>query len=211
MRSQVNKNSMLLVKNTNNGGRILLFLVLVSMVGKVKANIARDFFPEMPEKQKFCFKKKENNFTKNNNFCYEIYLSQTPFFEKNGTRFYSFYIKYIPSTYTDTIFLSKKNDTIFASAYRYYPKGTKNKSLKRLKTIPLIDLKRLFFIDRNYQQTSKHSFDYFSSGIKYHVDSISNYEDDILFQVAVDQPSLRQSIKRMFFSMRRGIYSIELK
>ena len=62
MRSQVNKNSMLLVKNTNNGGRILLFLVLVSMVGKVKANIARDFFPEMPEKKKFCFQKERKQF-----------------------------------------------------------------------------------------------------------------------------------------------------
>jgi len=193
-----------------------IIIVFISLWSTGQDRVVRNLFPEMPTQQFFSFKFKNDKYvnTKNKyNSKYEIYIGSEPFFNENSIDYYLFYIKNVKSCYTDTLLLSLRNDTLYVSARKVTSKTSSHRSnltLNNMKTLPLLDLKEYRIIKREYRDTHMYWFDCFGYSIEYEMDSISYTSNDVYFNISTKYELFNESIKKMFFSEKKGIYNIDV-
>ena len=176
----------------------------------------RDFFSEMKEKNyfkydagaSFNFREKE---IKNDSIL--VFLSQKPWKKYQGTNYYSFYIKDSRSTYTDTLLLSKRNDTLFVSALKMTRNTKSNRAilnLKNIKTIPFFDFKNHNLIERKYDDTKLHWFEIFHSSIKISIIESAAIKEDFFYVLSFDYSSFSKDIHKIYFTDKNGIFNMEI-
>lgn len=176
----------------------------------------RDFFPEMKEKIYFKYNAGRSfNFREKGikNDSILVFLSQKPWQKYHGTNYYIFYIKDYRSTYTDTLLLSKRNDTLFVSALKMTRNTKSNRAvlnLKNIKTIPFFDFKNHTLIERNYEDTKLYWFDIFNYSMKISIIESAEIKEDFFYVLSFDYSSFSKDIHKIFFTDKNGIFNIEI-
>ncbi|MBL7767015.1 MAG: hypothetical protein JNJ58_13015 [Chitinophagaceae bacterium] len=189
--------------------KIVFWIILISIL-PISVNAQRNFFADMPEIQYFYtyyFQSSlgDSSFTKAG---YIIYLSKTPAFQKNGIPYFSFYFAQMNDYKHDTVYLSKRHDTIFVSVFD----NRENLNASKFITNSWLDLKHFRFLNSDNNKLSL-PFSIFGYGYRFKlVNKIKLENQGVQYKIRLLQkPGVYHyyNFDYILISENRGFYYIE--